>query len=142
MREGDFEGVKHFKELDTWKIAHELTLLIYKWTKEFPDDERFGLVSQMRRAAISITSNIAEGFGRFHWADKRNFYITARASCSEVESQILVSTDLGMLTTKQLEEGTHLCKRVKQTLNGLIRKMNNPTTKQSSSRSRIPNSDS
>jgi len=105
-RNESVEGVKHFIELDAWKLGQELTVKTYKWTRDYPDNERFGLVSQMRRACISITSNIAEGLS---------------AECTKV--------------------GVQLCEHIKQTLNGLIRKMNNPDTKPNSE-FRIPNSDS
>ena len=113
--------VLHFTNLDAWKVAHHLTLKIYEWTSTFPDEERFGLTSQMRRSAVSIESNIAEGFGRFGPADKRNFYTIARASCFEVESQIITSRDLGHLSEENAKEGQRLCEKSRQTLNGLIR---------------------
>ena len=98
---------------------------IYKWTNDYPDSEKFGLVSQMRRSAISITSNIAEGFGRFQAADKKHFYIMARSSATELESQILVSMDLEFLSKEKSEEGRMLCKSAQKAINGLIKGMKN-----------------
>jgi four helix bundle protein len=68
------EEIKHFTDLDAWKVNHKLVLMIFKITKRFPKDERFGLIDQLRRAASSITANIAEGWGRYHFADKIRFY--------------------------------------------------------------------
>ena len=91
IRDTEYKGVKSYKNLDAWKLARELTKLVYDWTDEYPKTEQYGLVKQLRNAAVSITSNIAEGFGRYHWADRRKFYFIARASCDEVESQLTIS---------------------------------------------------
>lgn len=64
-------------------------------TSKFPQDERYGLVSQLRRAAVSVPSNIAEGYERHHFADQINFFINARGSCGEVQSELLLAKDLG-----------------------------------------------
>lgn len=88
---------KHFTEMPVWQRAHEVVLLVYKLTRAFPESEKYGLVSQMRRAAISITSNIAEGFGRHTSRDKVRFYRNARGSCYEVESQAYAARDLDYL---------------------------------------------
>lgn len=117
--------VQHFTDLDTWKVAHELTLEIYKWTKEFPDDERFGLVSQMRRSAVSIESNIAEGFGRLHLKEKQHFYYISRGSCFELETQILISRDTDKLSKDKSITGQNLCERIRKLLNGMIRSIKN-----------------
>lgn len=87
-------SIKHFTDLHAWQIAHEFVLSVYKITKKFPEDERYGLVSQMRRAAVSITSNIAEGFGRTKKHDKQHFYVFAKSSLAELQSQLLVARDL------------------------------------------------
>ena len=67
-------GMKSFTDLFAWKEGHSLVLLIYQHTKEFPKEELYGLVSQMRRCSVSITSNIAEGFGRLSYKEKAKFY--------------------------------------------------------------------
>ncbi|MBP6884955.1 MAG: four helix bundle protein [Candidatus Pacebacteria bacterium] len=89
--------IKKFSDLIAWKEAHKIVLFIYKETKSFPNDERFGLVDQMRRASISITSNIAEGFGRNTAKDKINFYTMAKTSLAELENQCIASRDLGYM---------------------------------------------
>lgn len=91
--------IKRFTDLVVWQEAHKLLLDIYKASQDFPDKERFGLVSQICRAAVSITSNIAEGFSRYHFKDKVNFYYDARGSLSEVMNQLIISRDLGYIPT-------------------------------------------
>ena len=83
-----------FQKLDVWKEAHKLTLEIYKLTTKLPKSELFILVSQIRRAALSVESNIAEGEGRFGKADKLKFFVDSRASIKEVQTQLLVIRDL------------------------------------------------
>ena len=89
--------IKDFTDLDTWQKSQLVVLSVYKLTKQFPDDEKFGLVSQLRRAAISITSNIAEGYGRRSHADKKHFYVMAQASLYEVQSQMITAKQLGYI---------------------------------------------
>jgi four helix bundle protein len=84
-----------FQELEVWREAHNLVLNIYKITAEFPKSELFGLVSQMRRAAVSVPANIAEGFKRLGRPDKLRFYNIAEASLEEVKYYIILSSDLG-----------------------------------------------
>lgn len=89
--------IKNFKDLDVWKLGKEIVLDIYKATKEFPREELYGLTTQMRRAAISIPSNISEGFNRYHNKEYRQFLYVALGSCAELETQVEVSFDLGYL---------------------------------------------
>jgi len=113
--------IQHFTDLNAWKEAHRLTLSIYKETKSFPPEERFGLISQIRRAVISAESNIAEGFGRNTQNDKRQFYTMARGSLLETETQLIVAKDLGYL---KKEEFSILHKQVDTTgrlLTGLLK---------------------
>ena len=77
--------ILHFQQLEVWQEAHKLTLLVYKITKGFPNEEKFGLVSQMRRAAVSIPANIVEGFKRRSPRDKLRFYNIAEGSLEEVK---------------------------------------------------------
>lgn len=89
--------MKNFRTLSVWEKTHQLTLFIYKTTSHFPKEEFYGLVSQMRRAASSIPSNIAEGCGRNSQAQFTRFLNIAFGSASELEYQILLSKDLGLL---------------------------------------------
>lgn len=117
--------IKNFTDLEAWKEAHKLTLLIYKITNSFPKEEMFGLISQIRRAVISIESNIAEGFARFHYKDRLNFYFQARGSVSEVESQLITSKDLGYIKGKEFREILEQAEKVGRILSGLIRSTEN-----------------
>ena len=92
------EKIINFTDLKTWKLGHELVLEVYNLTKEFPNEERFVLVGQLRRASISITSNIAEGFSRSTAKDKSRFYAMTLGSLMEVQNQLLIARDLGYIT--------------------------------------------
>ena len=83
-----------FRDLDVWQRAVELTLAIYKLTATFPDVERFGLTNQLRRAAVSVASNIAEGYGRATKGEYIQFLGHARGSISEVETQLVIASAL------------------------------------------------
>jgi four helix bundle protein len=80
--------IKNFRDLDVWQLGMEIVVDVYKCTKGFPKEEIYGLVSQMRRAALSIPSNIAEGFNRYHNKEYRQFLYIALGSCAELETQI------------------------------------------------------
>ena len=99
MEEGKSKTLRSFKELVVWQKAYRLVLEIYKLTKEFPKSETYGLVQQIRRAAVSIPSNIAEGYGRKYRTEYHQFLSIAYGSLSELENQYLLSIDLGY--TKQ-----------------------------------------
>ena len=86
--------IKDFYDLDAWIKSHKFVLEVYNLTKDFPKDELYGLTSQLRRAAVSITANIAEGFNRYHFNDKARFYYNARGSVSEVQSFLFLAKDL------------------------------------------------
>ncbi len=89
-----------YKKLNVYQKANELAMEIYKTTKKFPKDEMFGLVSQMRRSAVSITANIVEGYGRRTSKDKVHFYYISRGSLNELEYYIDLSRNLGYLDGK------------------------------------------
>lgn len=93
--------MNYFKELKVWQKAIELVTETYLVTKGFPKDELFGLVSQIRRCVISIPSNIAEGCGRKTTKDFSNFLGIALGSCFELETQIIISKNIGYLTNEQ-----------------------------------------
>ena len=93
--------IKHFTELNAWKEAHNLVLLVYRMTENFPDKERFGLTNQLRRAVVSISSNIAEGFGRNTKNDKIHFYTMAKGSLFETQNQMYIAKDLGYINKEQ-----------------------------------------
>lgn len=116
------EKITSFTKLDAWKESHKLVLLIYKVTKEFPKDELFGLVSQMRRCAVSISSNIAEGFSRNSWKEKLQFYSISLGSVTELQNQLLVARDVDYLPREVFYEIAEQTTRVSKLINGLIKK--------------------
>ena len=91
------DKIQKFTDLNAWKEGHKLVLMIYKKTEKFPDKEGYGLTDQMRRAVVSITSNIAEGFTRRSSKEKNRFYCVAQASLVELQNQLLISRDVGYL---------------------------------------------
>jgi four helix bundle protein len=113
--------IQRFTDLRAWQEAHTLVLAIYRATQDFPGEEAFGLTSQMRRASVSVPSNIAEGFARQTRKDKINFYTTALASLSELRSQLLIARDLQYVPPNHFSELELQSDTVAQLLSGLIR---------------------
>jgi len=95
--------LERFEDLDVWQRAHALALEVYRLTGGFPNDEKFGLVSQMRRAAVSVPANIAEGFKKRGSKDKANFYNIAQGSLEELRYYYILSRDLGYLKSPPAE---------------------------------------
>lgn len=112
---------RDFHDLVVWKKAVELSVCIYKLTRPFPKEELYGLVSQMRRASVSIASNIAEGRGRLNPAEFRQFLGLAQGSVFELKTQLLVAQKLGMTSDKPLEEAERLSNEVSKMLRSFIR---------------------
>ncbi|MFA6493448.1 MAG: four helix bundle protein [Candidatus Paceibacterota bacterium] len=113
--------IHNFTDLEAWKESQKLVILVYKTTKMFPSDEKFGLTNQIRRASVSIVSNIAEGFGRNSGKDKSQFYAIAKGSLLEVESQLLVAKDLGYLDEKNFNDINNSIRIAIRLISGLIR---------------------
>lgn len=114
-------SIQHFKDLIVWQQGSKLVILTYNYTKLFPNEEKYVLSSQMRRAAISINSNIAEGFGRKTNKDKEHFYVMAYGSLTELENQILLSVELGYDNAEKSKEILSQIVSVGQLINGLLR---------------------
>lgn len=93
-----------FQDLDAWQMSRTLYRLVFLATKTFPSEEVFSSVSQMRRAALSVSSNIAEGFGRSSMADKLHFYVMARGSLTELQNQIILLSDVGLIKDNEYKE--------------------------------------
>jgi four helix bundle protein len=110
-----------FTEMPVWKAGFNLLLDIYKASKDYPADERFGLTSDTRRSANSIVHNIAEGFGRFEAKDKTRFYKISRGSAYELMSQILVAQALSHLSEASKNDMIQQCRRIISDLNSLIK---------------------
>lgn len=113
--------IKSFTDLNVWKEAHKLVIMIYKTTRQFPKDELFGLTNQIRRASVSITSNIAEGFSRNTFKDKTQFYSIALGSLTEVQNQILVARDVGYIDNVLFREIGNQTVIVSKLCNGLLK---------------------
>lgn len=113
--------IRSFTDLNTWKEGHLLVLAIYKMAKLFPSDEKFGLINQIQRASVSITSNIAEGFSRNSNKEKVQFYYTALGSLTEVQNQLLISKDLAYIDSSLFKEISQKTVIVSKLLNGLIK---------------------
>jgi four helix bundle protein len=112
-----------FKDLTVWQRAIGLTVSVYRFTSDFPDSEKFGLTSQMRRAAVSIASNIAEGYGRATRGEYLQFVGHARGSCSEVETQIVIAKELGFGTKEQLRVTEELSSEVGRMLGAAMKSL-------------------
>ena len=113
--------VKDFTDLDVWKLARQLRQAIFSITRSFPGEEKYVLTSQLRRAAMSITANIAEGFGRFSYRENIQFCRQARGSVFEVRDHLTSALDAGYLPAKEAAEMDASAQRVIQVLNGYIR---------------------
>ncbi len=112
-----------FRDLAVWQKAIQLTVAVYKLTSGFPDSEKFGLTNQMRRAAVSIASNIAEGYGRSTRGEYFQFLGHARGSCSEVETQIVIAKELRFGSEEQLRNAEELCSEVGRMLGGVMKSL-------------------
>lgn len=113
-------NIKSFKELIVWQKAHKLALLVYKITQSFPDVERFGIISQLRRAAVSIAANIAEGFHRYTIHDSLHFYTIAQGSLEETRYYCILAHDLGYTTSDQYQQLENLVSEVSKLLTAWI----------------------
>jgi four helix bundle protein len=120
--------IKTFRDLKVWQKSHELTLLVYRFTAGFPVDERYGVTSQVRRAAVSVASNIVEGFNRASTKNSLHFYNMARASLEEMKYQCLVARDLNYLTKEKYQTIISLSEEVGRMLNAWSKSQKNSST--------------
>ena len=109
-----------YEDLEVWQLAVTLVTEIYSATRQFPRDELYALTSQLRRAAISVPSNIAEGQGRLSPKEFRQFLGHARGSLMEIETQLVIAANLGYLDRERLGRLSGMCKRVSQMLYRLL----------------------
>ena len=112
--------VQSFRDLGVWREGHKLVIMVYEFTKTFPKEESFGIVSQLMRAAVSITSNIAEGFSRHGIKEKVQFYSMAHGSLTEIENQLIISKDVGYLSSDTFNKTFEQLVLTHKLLNGLI----------------------
>jgi len=117
--------LKNFKELNVWQKSYKLCLDVYRITGPFPKEEIYGLVSQIRRSAVSVPSNIAEGYGRKTTADYIRFLYIAYGSLCELETQIMLSDDLRFLEPREVESFRADLSEVERMLKALIRSLEN-----------------
>jgi four helix bundle protein len=112
--------IKTFKDLKVWNKAHNFVLYVYRITKDFPQGEKFNLISQIRRAVIYIASNIVEGFHRSSIKESLRFYNIAEASLEEAKYQLLIAKDLDYISSAIYQEGINLADEVGRMLNSWV----------------------
>jgi len=117
------EKIKNFQDLRIWQKGIEVVKDIYILTKKFPKEELYGLTSQMRRSAVSIPSNIAEGFRRYHNKEYKQFLYIAMGSCAELETQIIIAHELDYLNDTDKIEIIEKLKYICRMINQLIKKL-------------------
>lgn len=117
--------MKSFRELEVWQKAHALVLEVYRITENFPERERFGITSQLRRAAVSVPANIAEGFGRKGTRELLQFLAIANGSLEETRYFLILARDLRLLTVEQFQTSDEQCNSIGQMLGALARSLGN-----------------
>ena len=117
--------MKSYRDLIVWQKSMDVVTLIYKLVKQFPDDEKFGLISQIKRSSVSVPSNIAEGYGRNYTKDYIRFLNIARGSLYEMQTQLQVALNLDFIVEEDLNEINSLSLEVEKMLNLLINKIAN-----------------
>ena len=122
--------IKSFEDLEVWKKAKDLVLKIYTMTANFPKEETYGITSQMKRAALSVPANIAEGFGRYHYLDKAKFYLNSRGSLFELKNFVLISIDLKFMDVDNANELINDIDQLRVKLNNLVNTTRSRATKQ------------
>lgn len=115
------EKITAFTDLYAWQEGHKLVLATYRQTEDLPKHEVFGLTSQMRRCVVSVTANIAEGFGRRSYREKVRFYTTALGSLIELKNHLLITRDVGFLSREKYDVLITQSVKVHKLINGLIR---------------------
>lgn len=115
------QKIKSFTDLYAWQEGHRLVLVIYNLTDKFPKKEIFGLSNQIRRASVSVTSNIAEGFSRSTNKDKAQFYSMALGSLTEVQNQLIIARDVGYMSKNDFLKVAEKTISVAKLINGLKR---------------------
>lgn len=118
--------IESFKDLHVWQRSIQMTVAIYRFTSHFPPDERFGLTTQLRRASVSVASNIAEGYGRGSRGEYKHFLGMARGSNAEVQTQIFLANELSFGDRNHLEQAESLSVEVARMLTSLIQRLSMP----------------
>lgn len=115
------DKVKDFVDLDAWKLGRDFRKRVYTLTRGFPAEEKHVLTAQLRRAALSVTANIAEGFGRYSYQENLQYCRQARGSAYEARDHLTAALDAGYLSRDEWQDTDQLAQRVIQVLNGYIR---------------------
>ena len=116
--------IRHFTDIEAWKLARELRRVVYRLCDGLPKIERHGLASQMRRAAISCTANIAEGYGRFHYQENIHFCRISRGSIYELQDHLIACRDNSYIADERFDEIWSISTNAIKVLNGYIRYLN------------------
>lgn len=124
-------ALKSYRDLQVWQKAIELVESVYKLTRTFPAEERFGLASQLQRAAVSIPANIAEGYGRSHLGDYLHHLSIGRGSLAELETHLVIAVRLKILSREDTVDAWNLSQRVGQMLTKLIQSLQSSQPKPS-----------
>lgn len=117
------QKIKNFTDLFIWQRDHKLVLSVYKITNKFPKEEKYGLSDQIKRAVVSITSNIAEGFGRDKFNDKAHFYTIALGSIYETQNQLMIARDLKYINVGECSVLLSECTDISKMMLVLIKKI-------------------
>jgi four helix bundle protein len=120
---GDVRPVESYRDLLVWQKGIALVKIVYQITQAFPAEERFGLVAQIRRSAVSIPSNIAEGQARFSTAEFIHFISHAEGSAAELDTQLTIATELAFCTTEEAQPAHQATLEIRKMLNSLRRKL-------------------
>jgi len=115
------EKIKSFTDLKAWQEGHQLVLMVYKITEDFPQKENFNLTLQMRRCVSSITSNVTEGFSRKSQKEKARFYYVALGSITELQNQLIIAKDLSYLKKEEFNQLIEQTTMIQKLISGLIK---------------------
>tara|TARA_R110002126_G_scaffold291415_2_gene452308 strand:+ start:88937 stop:89287 length:351 start_codon:yes stop_codon:yes gene_type:complete len=115
--------MRNFRKYQVWELGHQITLDVYKLSKQFPKDERFGITSQMRRCSSSVPANIAEGCGRESEKEFKRFLVIANGSATELEYFLILVKDLKLADDNAIDELIEKVDKLKRSLNRLISKL-------------------
>ena len=122
------DKIKDFRDLDIWKKGIEIVKDIYNIVEKFPKQEFYGLVSQIQRSAVSIPSNVAEGFNRFHNKEYKQFLYIALGSCAELETQVEVASELKYISNQKKKNILEKINHESRMLTNLIKKIDSRAT--------------
>jgi four helix bundle protein len=117
-----------FRDLEVWRLGKDIALIVYTSTADFPHREMYGFVAEMRRSAVSIPCNVAEGFNRFHNKEYRHFLYVALGSCGELETQVELSSDLGYLAIEYRQRLLEKLDHESRMLRNLVKKLTSSTS--------------